>query len=182
MMMSCMCTEGEFPHTEHHLRRIAPQAVHRALSVGSDDMENAFSGHATRTALVAARTSRISPCPLSALHFASARRASAPQVGALCAMNSSLLMPAAFFLILFWRDLGVSRRTGTVVLLVLGLALLVMIVAQNVQSLISQAHHTDAASSGGGGAGAGGGSSKGACGSGWALVGVPPSLLFRACA
>lgn len=97
-------------------------------------------------------------------------------------MNSSLLMPAAFFLILFWRDLGVSRRTGTVVLLVLGLALLVMIVAQNVQSLISQAHHTDAASSGGGGAGAGGGSSKGACGNGWALVGLPPSLLFRACA
>ena len=101
------------------------------------------------------------------------------QVGALCAMNSSLLMPAAFFLILFWRDLGLPRRAATAVLLVLGLALLVMIVAQNVQSLLSQAHHTDAASSGGGGGGGGG--SKGACGDGWALGALPPSLLSRTC-
>ena len=61
------------------------------------------------------------------------------QVGALCAMNSSLLMPSAFFLILFWAELGPARRAGTATLLALGLALLIMIVAQNVQSLIAQA-------------------------------------------
>jgi len=62
-----------------------------------------------------------------------------PQVGALCAMNSSLLMPTLFALILFWRDLGPVRRAGTAALLAAGLALLVMIVAQNVQSLLAQA-------------------------------------------
>lgn len=61
------------------------------------------------------------------------------QVGALCAMNSSLLMPSAFFLILSWAELGPARRAGTATLLALGLALLIMIVAQNVQSLIAQA-------------------------------------------
>ena len=54
-------------------------------------------------------------------------------------MNSSLLMPSAFFLILFWAELGPARRAGTATLLALGLALLIMIVAQNVQSLIAQA-------------------------------------------
>ena len=54
-------------------------------------------------------------------------------------MNSSLLMPSAFFLILFWAELGALRRAGTATLLALGLALLIMIVAQNVQSLIAQA-------------------------------------------
>ena len=54
-------------------------------------------------------------------------------------MNSSLLMPSAFFLILFWAELGAARRAGTATLLALGLALLIMIVVQNVQSLIAQA-------------------------------------------
>ncbi|KAK9825697.1 hypothetical protein WJX81_006348 [Elliptochloris bilobata] len=105
-------------------------------------------------------------------------------VGALCAMNSSLLMPAAFFLVLFWRDLGALRRAGTATLLALGLALLVMIVVQNVQSLIAQAHGSptsDARGGGGGGGGSGGGGDLSACSGGWALNGWMPSALLRQC-
>ncbi|CAL8462945.1 g2479 [Coccomyxa elongata] len=64
-------------------------------------------------------------------------------VGGFASISCSLLMPSLFYLILFWKELGIPHRTGVVVLLVVGTALLVLIVGQNVIDIAQKVDHDD---------------------------------------
>lgn len=58
-------------------------------------------------------------------------------VGGMCSMCCSLLLPSLFYLILYKEDLSWLKKCGVVVLLLCGVALLVLIVVQNMQDLIA---------------------------------------------
>ncbi len=58
-------------------------------------------------------------------------------VGGMCSMCCSLLLPSLFYLILYKQDLSLLKKCGVVVLLLCGVALLVLIVVQNIQDLFA---------------------------------------------
>ena len=58
-------------------------------------------------------------------------------VGGMCSMCCSLLLPSLFYLILYKEDLSLLKKCGVVVLLLCGVALLVLIVVQNIQDLFA---------------------------------------------
>lgn len=58
-------------------------------------------------------------------------------VGGMCSMSCSLLLPSLFYLILHRHELSLTRKSGVVLLLLCGVALLLLIVVQNLQDLIS---------------------------------------------
>lgn len=58
-------------------------------------------------------------------------------VGGMCSMCCSLLLPSLFYLILYKEDLSWVKKCGVVVLLLCGVALLVLIVVQNIQDLFA---------------------------------------------
>ncbi|EIE27286.1 hypothetical protein COCSUDRAFT_45803 [Coccomyxa subellipsoidea C-169] len=64
-------------------------------------------------------------------------------VGGFASISCSLLMPSLFFLILFWKELGRLQRTGVSVLLIVGTALLVLIVGQNIMDIAQKVGHDD---------------------------------------
>ncbi|KAK9806857.1 hypothetical protein WJX72_005136 [[Myrmecia] bisecta] len=61
-------------------------------------------------------------------------------VGGVCSMCTSLLLPSLFYLILHWKELPQWRRAGVVLVLAIGLALLLLIVGQNVADLNHKTH------------------------------------------
>ncbi|KAK9907651.1 hypothetical protein WJX75_007699 [Coccomyxa subellipsoidea] len=64
-------------------------------------------------------------------------------VGGFASISCSLLMPSLFFLILFWKELSRLQRTGVLVLLTVGTALLVLIVGQNIMDIAQKVGHDD---------------------------------------
>lgn len=58
-------------------------------------------------------------------------------VGGMCSMCCSLLLPSLFYLILHKHELSLIRKIGVILLLLCGVALLLLIVVQNLQDLIS---------------------------------------------
>lgn len=58
--------------------------------------------------------------------------------GGLCSMTCSLLLPALFFACLYWQEMKTFGRCGIVALLIFGMCMLVLIVAQNLQAMRSQ--------------------------------------------
>ena len=65
-------------------------------------------------------------------------------VGGMCSMCCSLLLPSLFYLILYKEELGVLRKAGVVLLLLCGVALLLLIVWQNIQDLLGPSQATSA--------------------------------------
>lgn len=57
-------------------------------------------------------------------------------VGGVCSMCCSLLMPSFFYLVLYWKELSVLRRGGVIFILVAGLSLVGLVIAQNADQLI----------------------------------------------
>ena len=65
-------------------------------------------------------------------------------VGGMCSMCCSLLLPSLFYLILYKEELGLMRMLGVATLLLCGVALLLLIVVQNVQDLLGPSQATPA--------------------------------------
>ena len=61
-------------------------------------------------------------------------------VGGICSICCSLLLPSAFYLALFWRELKPPTRTGVASVLVLGVVMLGLITMQNVVEIWHQVH------------------------------------------
>lgn len=65
-------------------------------------------------------------------------------VGGMCSMCCSLLLPSLFYLMLYKDELSLLRKCGVVMLLICGMALLLLIVVQNIQDLLTASHTSTA--------------------------------------
>ena len=61
-------------------------------------------------------------------------------VGGMCSMCCSLLLPSLFYLILYKHELSLTRKCSVILLLLCGIALLLLIVVQNLQDLLTSHH------------------------------------------
>ena len=61
-------------------------------------------------------------------------------VGGICSICCSLLLPSAFYLVLFWRQMRPASRAGVAAVLVLGVVMLGLITAQNVVEIRHRLH------------------------------------------
>jgi hypothetical protein len=76
------------------------------------------------------------------------------QVGGLCSITCSLVLPTAFYSLLAWKDLRLRTKTGLVALLLGAVALASLITLQNMADIIRHAHEQQGGSEHGGGVGA----------------------------
>ena len=61
-------------------------------------------------------------------------------VGGICSICCSLLLPSAFYLCLFWRELKPYARAGVASVLVVGVVMLGLITTQNVVDIWHKLH------------------------------------------
>ena len=67
-------------------------------------------------------------------------------LGGIASISCSLLLPSAFYLALFWKDVSALVRAGVVLLLAGGVSVLVLVTTQNVADILSKLHRVAAGS------------------------------------